>query len=40
LFKIACLTEVLNLFPEDNHPFYAGFGNRITVSLLLKITIY
>jgi len=29
-FKIACLLEILNLFPEDHKPFYAGFGNRET----------
>lgn len=31
-FKIACLLEVKNLFPIN--PFYAGFGNRLTVSSL------
>lgn len=29
-FKIECLTQILNLFPEDTRPFYAGIGNRIT----------
>jgi phosphatidate phosphatase LPIN len=31
-FKIACLQDVLSLFPEgaDHNPFSAGFGNRIT----------
>jgi phosphatidate phosphatase LPIN len=29
-FKIECLTQVLNLFPEDSHPFYAGIGNKRT----------
>ena len=33
LFKIACLTAVLNLFPQDTCPFYAGFGNRDTDSI-------
>ncbi|KAI6189639.1 Lipin 3 [Aphelenchoides bicaudatus] len=28
-FKIACLTDLLSLFPVK-HPFYAGFGNRET----------
>lgn len=31
VFKIACLMEIANLFPVDEFPFYAGFGNRITV---------
>jgi phosphatidate phosphatase LPIN len=29
-FKIASLTEILNLFPKNSHPFYSGFGNRTT----------
>jgi phosphatidate phosphatase LPIN len=29
-FKMACLKDIKNLFPFS--PFYAGFGNRITVS--------
>jgi len=29
-FKIDCLTQILNLFPADATPFFAGFGNRIT----------
>uniref|UniRef100_A0AC34GKD4 LNS2/PITP domain-containing protein n=1 Tax=Panagrolaimus sp. ES5 TaxID=591445 RepID=A0AC34GKD4_9BILA len=28
-FKIACLSNLRDLFP-DEHPFYAGFGNRET----------
>lgn len=28
-FKIACLTEIKELFPEN--PFYAGYGNRVNV---------
>ncbi len=27
-FKIACLTDIRDLFPPDWNPFYAGFGNR------------
>ena len=30
-FKIACLNDIRDLFPERN-PFYAGYGNRINVS--------
>jgi len=30
IFKIECLKQVKNLFPEMQDPFYAGFGNRIT----------
>jgi phosphatidate phosphatase LPIN len=29
-FKIACLSDIKELFPEKN-PFYAGYGNRINV---------
>jgi hypothetical protein len=29
-FKIACLQDILALFPQDWNPFYAGFGNRDT----------
>jgi phosphatidate phosphatase LPIN len=29
-FKIACLRDILRLFGPSN-PYYAGFGNRITV---------
>ncbi len=29
-FKIAALKDIRKLFLDDN-PFYAGFGNRITV---------
>ncbi|CAG0915316.1 unnamed protein product [Notodromas monacha] len=28
-FKIACMKDVLALFPKDVNPFYAGYGNRI-----------
>lgn len=33
-FKIACLHEILSLFPDEEVPFYAGFGNRPTVNKL------
>jgi phosphatidate phosphatase LPIN len=29
-FKIACLKDIRHLF-GDRNPFYAGFGNRVTV---------
>ena len=29
-FKIACLDSVKGCFPHGWHPFYAGFGNRVT----------
>eukprot|EP00002_Diphylleia_rotans_P017398 TRINITY_DN3376_c0_g1_i1.p1 TRINITY_DN3376_c0_g1~~TRINITY_DN3376_c0_g1_i1.p1 ORF type:complete len:986 (-),score=246.25 TRINITY_DN3376_c0_g1_i1:140-3097(-) len=29
-FKIACLHDIRQLFPEDVNPFHAGFGNRYT----------
>lgn len=30
VFKISCLKNVLKLFPDDECPFYCGFGNRET----------
>lgn len=35
-FKIACLRDVLSLFPRDWNPFYAGFGNRETDTLAYR----
>lgn len=32
-FKISCLSDIQALFPQDSNPFYAGYGNRINVSL-------
>eukprot|EP01103_Thecamoeba_quadrilineata_P018114 TRINITY_DN672_c0_g1_i1.p1 TRINITY_DN672_c0_g1~~TRINITY_DN672_c0_g1_i1.p1 ORF type:complete len:807 (+),score=139.87 TRINITY_DN672_c0_g1_i1:60-2480(+) len=29
-FKIACLRDILSVFPNGSNPFYAGFGNRLT----------
>ncbi len=29
-FKIECLTQIVNLFPADEQPYFAGFGNKIT----------
>lgn len=34
VFKMACLRDIQRLFgPYTKHPFYAGFGNRITDAL-------
>lgn len=33
-FKIACLSDIRDLFP-DKEPFYAGYGNRINVSSIV-----
>ena len=33
LFKMACLRDILGLFPGRTNPFYAGFGNRFTDAL-------
>lgn len=33
VFKMACLRDILNLFPGRENPFYAGFGNRFTDAL-------
>ena len=40
-FKISCLSDIQALFPADTNPFYAGYGNKINVSLLsLAIIIF
>ena len=33
VFKMACLRDILGLFPNKTNPFYAGFGNRFTDAL-------
>jgi phosphatidate phosphatase LPIN len=33
VFKMACLRDILNLFPGKTNAFYAGFGNRFTDAL-------
>lgn len=33
VFKMACLNDLRNLYAGKEHPFYAGFGNRITDAL-------
>jgi phosphatidate phosphatase LPIN len=33
VFKMACLRDILSLFPGRTYPFYAGFGNRFTDAL-------
>lgn len=33
VFKMACLRDILSLFPNRANPFYAGFGNRFTDAL-------
>ncbi|ETE72291.1 Phosphatidate phosphatase LPIN3, partial [Ophiophagus hannah] len=30
VFKIACLTDIRNLFGSNSQPFHAAFGNRLT----------
>ena len=30
VFKIACLKNIVRLFPPEQAPFYCGFGNRET----------
>jgi phosphatidate phosphatase LPIN len=36
-FKIECLTDIRNLFPVSQQPFYAAFGNRENVRLGLLL---
>jgi phosphatidate phosphatase LPIN len=33
VFKMACLRDIRSLFGQNNNPFYAGFGNRLTDAL-------
>ena len=33
VFKMACLRDIMSLFPRRQTPFYAGFGNRLTDAL-------
>jgi phosphatidate phosphatase LPIN len=33
VFKMACLRDIQRVFGSAAHPFYAGFGNRITDAL-------
>ncbi|KAL9053823.1 MAG: hypothetical protein Q9162_004542 [Coniocarpon cinnabarinum] len=33
VFKMACLRDIMSLFPQRKSPFYAGFGNRLTDAL-------
>lgn len=35
-FKVACLNDIKDLFGDRDCPFYAGFGNRNSVRILLK----
>lgn len=32
VFKIACLSDIRDLFNPQRQPFYAAFGNRTNVS--------
>jgi len=32
-FKISCLRDIAALFSNDGKPFYAGYGNRVNVSI-------
>lgn len=33
VFKMACLRDIMTLYGQKKHPFYAGFGNRFTDAL-------
>ncbi|KAH3765456.1 phosphatidate phosphatase [Pelomyxa schiedti] len=35
-FKMECLQDILQLFPENSHPFHAGFGNKFSDVLSYK----
>ena len=32
-FKISCMRDISALFPPITNPFFAGFGNKINVSI-------
>ena len=36
VFKIACLTDIRDLFNPQRQPFYAAFGNRTNVSYVVQ----
>lgn len=36
ILKINILTEIKNLFPQNNFPFFAGFGNRNTDAIAYR----
>ena len=36
ILKINILTEIRRLFPQNNFPFYAGFGNRNTDAIAYR----
>ncbi|XP_025833409.1 dynein heavy chain, cytoplasmic-like [Agrilus planipennis] len=35
-FKIACMSDIRQLFPSDADPFYAGYGNKINLDYIFK----
>lgn len=35
VFKVACLSDIRDLFNPKRQPFYAAFGNRTNVSIAL-----
>ena len=38
-FKIQCLRDILALFPPNSKPFYAGYGNKINVSIFVFFSV-
>nr|CAD7442523.1 unnamed protein product [Timema bartmani] len=36
-FKIPCLKDIKALFPNDINPFYAGYGNKGSVTTLVAV---
>lgn len=39
VFKIACLSDIKDLFNPQRKPFYAAFGNRTNVSNALPLSV-
>ncbi|PSN31896.1 hypothetical protein C0J52_21201 [Blattella germanica] len=35
-FKISCLRDIQALFPSNSKPFYAGYGNKINVHVMIE----
>ena len=35
-FKISCLKDIQSLFPSDNNPYHAGYGNKSTDVMAYK----
>lgn len=37
-YKITALLDIKNLFPDGKHPFYAGFGNKVSDATAYRVS--